>query len=115
MAVVKWSFRSTDFETNPESVEGWEKEEKTSEIDLLDSDTTVIQISGFKSGVMDMEGWILSAAFLAIFEGWRGLTGTLTDDLGNSWTARLMEFVPRRVTNVADWNTYKYRARWIKR
>lgn len=115
MAVTKWNFRGTPFELNPESVDGWEKEEKASEIDLLDSDTTVIQSSGFKSGVMVMEGWIFSAAFLATFEGWLGQTGTLTDDLGHTWTARLMEFTPRRVTNVADWNTYKYRARWIKR
>lgn len=115
MAVVKWSFRGVNFAINPDSAEGWEKEEKIAEVDLLDSDTTVIQSSGFKSETIAIEGWILSQSFLNTFNGWRGLTGTLTDDLGNSCTARLMSFSPRRIRNVANWHTYRYSATFIKR
>lgn len=115
MSVTKWSFRGTPFETNPAEAEGWVKEEKVAEVDLIDSHTTVIQSSGFKSEAIVIEGWILSESFLNTFRGWQGLQGTLSDDFGNSCTARLMSFEPKRVRNVANWHTYTYTARFMKR
>lgn len=115
MSVTYWSFKGTSFSVNPEEDSGWVKEEKTEEIELLDADTTVIQSSGFRSEVRTIRGWILSAAFYNIFQGWVGQEGTLTDDLGNSATARLMSFEAERVRNVANWATWRYTARWMKR
>lgn len=115
MAVVKWTFKGTEFAINPAEDTGWIKEEKVEELELLDADKTVIQSSGFRSEGRTIRGWILSASFYNTFQGWVGQQGTLTDDLGNSATARLMSFEAERVRNVANWNTWRYSAIFMKR
>ena len=113
--VTRWTFRGAEFVVNPMEDSGWIKEEKAEEVELLDADTTVIQSSGFRSETRTIRGWILSAAFYNTLKGWLGQTGTLTDDIGGSATARLMSFEAERVRNVADWNTWRYTATWMKR
>lgn len=115
MSVTKWSFRGTDFAINPEEDTGWVKQEKVEELDLLDADTTVIQTSGFRSEERTIRGWIMTAAFYNKLKNWQGRTGTLTDDLGGSASARFMSFEADRVRNVNNWNTYQYTARFVKR
>jgi len=115
MAVVKWSFKGTNFELNPFQDSGWIEVLKTAEVDLIDSDTTVIQTSGAKSRTRRIRGWISSASALTQWRTWLNLEGSLIDDLSNSVNCKLMSFTPERVFDIKNWNRMRYTATFIER
>lgn len=115
MAVTKFSFKGTDFELNPFQDGGWVEELKMSEVELIDSNTTVLQTSGSKSRTRRIRGWISTAAAYAQWRTWLNQEGALIDDLSYNVNCKLVSFTPERVFDIKNWHRRRYTAVFIER
>lgn len=115
MSVTKWNFKGTNFELNPYQDSGWERELKIAEVELIDSNVTVLQTSGSKSRTRTIRGWISTAAALNQFWNWLNQEGNLIDDLSNTVYCRLVSFKPERVFDIKCWRRRRYTATFLER
>jgi len=115
MAITKWKFKNVSFELNPFQDSGWTKELKIAEVELIDSDTTVIQTSGAKSRVRRIRGWINTSATLNQWWNWFGQEGELVDDNLTKLNCKLVSFVPERIFDIKNWERRRYTAIFVER
>ena len=119
---VAWVFDGYQFPINPEEDSGWVFEPVVSNKVPINASRSHIQIGGVRSATRQISGWIAGPGAntqYANMSRWvrDRVVSTLTDHMGNSRRAILIDFKPQTVRSVQDWvnnrQAYKYTATFL--
>lgn len=122
MSRTAWIFNNYSWPVNPESDTGWTTELVISNRVPIGGSRSRIQVGGLRSDVRQISGWIYgpqSQTHIQNMTNWikNRVVATLTDHLGVSRQAMLVDFKPQLQVSPMEWRqgrqVYKYSATFL--